>query len=39
MLHNEMQLTEVGDYEAQILKLKQMYNRSRNVDITTEPPI
>ena len=34
-----MQLTEVGDYEAQTFKLKQMYNRSRNVNITTEPPI
>lgn len=36
---NVMQLTEVGDYEAQNFKLKQMYNRSRNAYITTEPPI
>ena len=34
-----LQLTEVGDYEALKLKLKQMYNRSRNTHITTEPPI
>jgi hypothetical protein len=37
--HNELQLTEVGDYEAQNLNIKQMLNRSRNVDITTTPPI
>ena len=37
--YNVMQLTEVGDYEAQNFKLKQMYNRSRNVHITTTPPI
>ena len=36
---NVLQLTEVGDYEGQTLKLKQMYNRSRNAHITTEPPI
>jgi len=39
LAYNVLQLTEVGDYEARIFKLKQMYNRSRNVDITTEPPI
>ena len=36
---NGWQLTEVGDYEAQNLNIKIMFNRSRNVDITTEPPI
>ena len=39
MFYNDLQLTEVGDYEAQNLNLKKMYNRSINVDITTEPPI
>jgi hypothetical protein len=36
---NGLQLTEVGDYEAQTFKFKQMYNRSRNANITTTPPI
>lgn len=36
---NVLQLTEVGDYEAQIFKLKQMYNRSTTVHISTTPPI
>lgn len=36
---NGWQLTEVGDYEAQNLNIKIMFNRSRNVDITTKPPI
>ena len=39
MFYNGLQLTEVGDYEAETFKFKQMYNRSRNVDTTTEPPI
>ena len=39
ILYNVLQLTEVGDYEAQNLNIKRMLNRSRNVDITTEPPI
>lgn len=34
-----LQLTEVGDYEVQNLYIKQMYNRSRNYHLTTEPPI
>jgi hypothetical protein len=34
-----MQLTEVGDYEAQNLNIKQMLNRSTNAHITTTPPI
>ena len=38
-LINVLQLTEVGDYEAENFKLKQMYNRSINAHITTEPPI
>ena len=36
---NEMQLTEVGEYEAQTFKIVLMLNRSRNVDINTEQPI
>jgi len=36
---NGSQLTEVGDYEVQNLNIKQMLNRSKNVDITTKPPI
>ena len=39
MLPNVSQLTEVGDYEAQNLNIKLMFNRSKNVDITTTPPI
>ena len=39
MFYNVSQLTEVGDYEAETFKLKKMYNRIRNVNITTEPPI
>ena len=34
-----LQLTEVGDYEAQNIKLKQMYNRSTTVHFSTMPPI
>jgi len=37
--YNVLQLTEVGVYEAQNLNIKRMSNRSRNVDITTKPPI
>jgi len=39
IIANGLQLTEVGDYEAQNLNIKIMFNRSRNVDITTKPPI
>lgn len=39
MFGNVLQLTEVGGYEAQNLNLKQMLNRSKNVHITTTPPI
>ena len=34
-----MQLTEVGDYEAQKLNTERMLNRSKKVNITTKPPI
>jgi hypothetical protein len=39
LVHNVLQLTEVGDYEAQNLKIEIMFNRSKNAHITTEPPI
>lgn len=34
-----MQIPEGGDYEAQIFKIKQMFNRSKNVHITTKTPL
>lgn len=39
MGHNVLQLTEVGDYEAQNFKLIRMLNRRTNAHITTKPPI
>jgi hypothetical protein len=39
MAYNVPQLTEVGDYEAQIFKQPQMMIRSNTVQITTKPPI
>jgi len=38
-MHNGLQLTEVGDYEAQNLNIKQMLNRSATVHFSTTPPI
>jgi hypothetical protein len=37
--HNVMQLTEVGDYEAQNFKQAQMMIRSNTFQFTTKPPI
>jgi hypothetical protein len=37
--HNGLQIPEGGDYEAQNLKLTQMFNRSKNVHITTKTPL
>ena len=36
---NVLQLTEVGDYEAQNFKQAQMIIRSNTVQFTTKPPI
>lgn len=36
---NVSHIPEGGDYEALNFNIKRMLNRSRNVDITTEPPI
>jgi len=36
---NDLQLTEVGDYEAQNLNIKRMLNRSTTVHFSTKPPI
>ena len=37
--HNVLQIPEGGDYEAQNFKLVQMFNRSKNVYITTKAPL
>lgn len=39
LAYNGLQLTEVGDYEAQTFKLKQMMIRSNTSQITNKPPI
>jgi hypothetical protein len=39
MAHNILQILEGGDFEAQKLKLTQMFNRSKNVHITTKTPL
>jgi hypothetical protein len=36
---NVMQIPEGGDYEAQIFKIVQMFNRRKNVHITTKNPL
>jgi hypothetical protein len=36
---NGLQIPEGGDYEAQIFKIVQMFNRSKNVYITTKTPL
>lgn len=36
---NVLHIPEGGDYEAQKLKLTQMFNRSKNVHITTKTPL
>ena len=38
-MNNGLQIPEGGDYEAQNLIIKQMFNRSKNVHITTKAPL
>jgi hypothetical protein len=37
--YNVLHIAEGGNLGAENLNLKQMYNRSKNVHITTQPPL
>jgi hypothetical protein len=37
--HNVLHIAEGGEYEAQNLNLKQMFNRSTTVHFSTKPPL
>jgi hypothetical protein len=37
--HNVLHIAEGGNFGAENLNLKQMYNRSKNVHLTTELPL
>jgi len=39
MTYNGLHIAEGGEYEAQNIKLKQMYNRSTTVYFSTKPPL
>jgi hypothetical protein len=39
IVYNVLQIPEGGDYETQNFKIVQMFNRSKNVHITTDAPL
>ena len=39
MAYNVLHIAEGGEYEAQIFKIKQMFNRSTTVHFSTKPPL